>query len=315
MLRIAHIISPVNAAAGTELARVQPVTFETMRRAKAAAVDVAEVGLFTAQLPEDRPAVPEGFVPTPDLARALPDVLPASKRRLPLLADVLQRLYEATDADILIYTNADIALMPGFYRMVAQYAAKGYDAFAINRRRISSRFNSVAQLDGMYAEAGEMHPGYDTLVFHRALFEKFQLGNVAVGLPCVDMAFLHNLIAFSKNFRLFTGKHLTFHIGMELVKTWGNSAESDFNKTEALAVVKKLYPHYNIANFPGANLPFFSRHYKWLMNPNFHYPTMLRLDRAQSSVPRRPRTKQPKEENKEPRFEKLVKKIDFGDEY
>lgn len=315
MVRIAHILSPVNAAPGSELACVQPVTFETMRRAKAEAAGMAEVTLFTAQLPEDRPAVPEGFTATPDLDRALPDLCPGTKRRLPLLADVLQRLYESSDAEYFIYTNADIALMPVFYRMVAHYAGKGYDAFAINRRRISSRFHGVEQLDLMYAEAGEMHPGYDTLVFKRSLFEKFRLGYVALGLPFVDMVFVHNLVAFSSAFRLFTGKHLTFHIGMELVKAWGNTEERAFNRREALAVVRELYPHYQIANFPGAGLPFFRRHYKWLMTPNFHYPTMLRLDWQQRQVKRRAPEKQPKEENNEPRFERLVKKIDFGDEY
>jgi hypothetical protein len=166
----------------------------------------------------------------------------------------------------------------------------------------------------MYAEVGEPHPGFDMMVFHRSLFPNFKLGNVVIGLPFVDMAFIHNLIAFSKNFRLFTGKHLTFHVGTELVKSWGKSDEYAFNKKEALNVVRELYPHYNVAAFPGANLPFFTRHYKWLMHPNFHYPTMLRLDFAQKDQPRRPRMKQAKAEANQPAMERLVRRINFEDE-
>jgi hypothetical protein len=315
MLRIAHIVNPFIAPEGSEMHRVQPVTFETMRHAKAAAADVAEVELLAALFANDRDALPAGFTATPELTRSLADVLPGSKRQLPLLADVLERAVQTSQADYIVYTNVDIALMPGFYRMVAHYAAKGYDAFAINRRRISGRYNSVAQLDEMYAEAGETHTGFDTLVFHRDLFPKFILDTTVIGLPFVDMTFMHNLYAHATHFRLFTGKHLTFHIGMDLAKSWGNAPEMTFNKTQAVGVVKKLYPHYNISNFPGAYRGLFVRHFKWLMNPTFHYPTMLRLDFSQFSKPRRRPEKQPLTEVNQSWLEWLVKRVNFEDEW
>jgi hypothetical protein len=314
-ITIAHIVCPVNAPAGSELHRVQPVTFESMRRAKANAADVADVTLLTAQLPDDRAAVPHDFLRTPDLTHALNEILPSSKRRLPLLAEVIQSLHSHTTADYLIYTNADIAVMPGFYRMVAQYAAQGYDAFAINRRRITARFSGVEQLDQMYAEAGESHSGFDTFVFHRTLAPRFILQQVCIGLPFVDRAMIHNLYAHAEKFRLFTGKHLTFHIGMELVKNWGNATEVKFNETESLTVLKKLKPFFRIGAFPGANRNFFVRHFKWLMNPTFHYPTMLKLDLSQWNSPRPARVQQPKQETKQGFYEWLVRQINFDDDY
>lgn len=315
MLRITHIVNPFVAAEGSEMQRVQPITFETMRRAKALAADVAQVNLVAALFEADRMALPEGFTATVELNRSLADVCAGSKRKLPLLADILERAVHFQDADYIVYTNVDIALMPGFYRMVAHYAGKGFDAFAINRRRISGRFNSTAQLDEMYAEAGETHTGFDTLVFKKELFSKFELGNTVIGLPFVDMTFMHNFYAHAAQFRLFTGKHLTFHIGMDLAKSWGNAPDVAFNKAEAIAVVRKLYPHYKIGNLPGAYRNFFVRHFKWLMNPTFHYPTMFRLDFSQRNEPRRRPEKQALTEVNQSWLEWLVKRVNFEDEW
>lgn len=314
-ITIAHIISPVHAIEGSELHRVQPITFESMRRAKKQAADIAEVSLITAQLPADHAAVPADFHSTPDLSRSLKDALPVTNRKLPLLGDILQRACDNTEAEYIVYTNADIAVMPVFYRMVVHYINEGYDAFSINRRRITSRFSTIAQLDQMYAEIGECHTGFDTFVFKRSLYPKFFMGTVAVGLPFVDRALIHNLYAHASNFRLFTRKHLTFHIGMELVKDWGNSEEVRHNEKQSIEVLRKLKPDFKISAFPGANRNFFVRHWKWLMNPTFHYPTMLKLDLSQLNQPRRPRTKQPKQEVSQSWVEWLVKRINFDDEY
>src|SRR5688572_15475844 len=114
MLSFAHIVNPVIVPETSDLFFAQPITFETMRRARAAAQEVAEVALLTAQYPEDRPLVPDDFVATPDLERSALDLgefkIP---RKLPLVRDILDRLYEsAPQADFLIYTNVDIAVMP-----------------------------------------------------------------------------------------------------------------------------------------------------------------------------------------------------------
>jgi hypothetical protein len=313
MRSFAHTLNPFNASAGSRPAIAQPVTFESMRRAKKYAEGKVSVQLFTAQFPEDRNCVPVDFTATKDLDRSILDLANfSSRRKLPLLNDILTRLYESTDAEYLIYTNHDIALMPGFYVMCDHFASKGYDAFAINRRRIPARFNSVDQLEEMYAEAGETHTGYDTLVFKRSLFPRFIMENVVIGIPFGDTTLIHNLYAHAENFRLFTEKHLTFHIGMELVPKWGDHDQYKFNSREFHKALKKLYPLFRIENFPGASLPFLKRHFKWLMNPTFHYPTMLKLDFSQLGNKRR---KYPEDERKKEKWLNwIIRRVNFPDE-
>ena len=95
---------------------------------------------------EDCSAVPADFVPTPVLERSVLDFveLPPTVggRKLPLLRDILDRLYEgAKDADYLIYSNIDIGLRPDFYLEVARLIEDGSDAFLIGRRIVSTEFN------------------------------------------------------------------------------------------------------------------------------------------------------------------------------
>lgn len=316
MRKIAHIINPVNAPAGSELARVQPVTFASIRRAMQEAEGKVNVKFFTAQFAEDHPVVPSWAEKTPDLERSLMDFGTFGRtRKLPVLKDILDRLYAASDAEYFVYSNADICLMPSFYNVIDAYASKGYDAFAINRRRITNRFTSPEELELMYAEAGEKHPGYDTLVFRRDLYPKFSLGNVCVGIPFFDTVLIHNFYAHAQQFRLFTGKHLTFHLGMELIRQWGDADHYRHNAKEYRAVRKELYPLFRIENFPGANLPFFVRHFKWLFNPTFHYPTMLRLDFSQLGRKRRPRKKREVKGMRNRYFEFMSRHINFDDEF
>jgi hypothetical protein len=289
MLRISHILNPVAAQEGSELAIAQPITFATLLRAKEEAKDCAQVNHYIVQYAEDGNIAPVEFKRLPDLTRSIRDFGTfQSSRRLPVFTDILKAAYDAGEADYIVYTNADIAAMPFLYRAIATFAKKGYDAFAINRRCISSRFSSIDQLDEMYAEVGHIHTGYDTIVFRRELFPKFNLGNVCIGIPFFDTILMYNLYAFSKSFRLFTDKHLTFHIGLELVKKWGDNDQYTHNTKEYLTALHVIYPHLRIENIPGAGLSFFRRHYKWLMNPTFHYPTMLRLDLSQIGSKRRP---------------------------
>ncbi|MGL4596148.1 MAG: hypothetical protein ACRCYO_01395, partial [Bacteroidia bacterium] len=100
-----------------------------------------------------------------------------------------------------------------------------------------------------------------------------------------------NLIAHASKFRLFTQKHLTFHVGMELVKNWGSADQVAHNRKAYRSVLKSLEPHLNLVNMPGASLSFFTRHFKWLMNPTYHYPTLLRLDLQQWNRVRKPKMK------------------------
>lgn len=242
MRKIAHIINPVKAAKTSDLFVAQPVTFETMRAAREFARGKVAVELYTAQYPEDRPFVPEGFTPTRDLDRSVMDLGSfREKRKLPLIKDILDRLYEAVDAEYMIYTNVDIALMPHFYLAVDKFIDEGHDAFVINRRTISGRRKLVKDIPLMYAELGKPHPGHDCFVFRRDAYGKFKLGLPCVGVSLVGRVLIMNLFCHSKRFREFSGEHLTFHIGDD--RSWMSARLSDYaehNRKEALAVLAEL---------------------------------------------------------------------------
>ena len=60
------------------------------------------------------------------------------KKRLPLIADILQQAYEATDAEWLVYSNSDIGLQRDFYTFVFRSLNKKspFSAMAVNRVEI-----------------------------------------------------------------------------------------------------------------------------------------------------------------------------------
>lgn len=239
MRQIAHIINPVIVDESSDLFFAQPITFETMKRAKEFAKEHVGVTLFSAQYPKDRSFVPEGLQVTPDLDRSVLDLGTFNKpRKLPLLKDILDRLYEESGADFLVYSNADIALMPYFYVSVNSIIDEGYDAFVINRRTISKRYNNVNQVYLMFAQAGEQHPGYDCFVFKRSLYPSFRLGSACIGANWIGRVLITNLICHSVKFRVFGDLHLTFHVGDD--RNWKVPINSDYDKHNEAELYKIL---------------------------------------------------------------------------
>ena len=114
-------------------------------------------------------------------------------RKLPLIADLVQRLYSGSSAPYLIYTNVDIIVHPTFYQQVAARIRSGLDAFIINRRRIPNHYRSLEDLPKIFALDGASHPGFDCFVFHRSLYSKFRMGRICVGIPFIEMIFSQNL--------------------------------------------------------------------------------------------------------------------------
>ena len=213
-MNFAHIVNPVLVDQSSDLFIAQPITFETMRRAQAYASSSLKVKLYSAQYAEDKVVVPAGFAQTADLDRSVLDVAQFKvQRKLPLLADILERLYSASDADYFIYSNVDIALQPSFYVAVNDFIQAGYDSFVINRRTISADYSAVSEPDQMYADRGVPHRGWDCFVFPRRWYPQFKLFNVCLGARRVGLALLANLVAFSGQFRELQDEHLTFHIG------------------------------------------------------------------------------------------------------
>lgn len=243
MLSFAHIVNPVIVSESSDLFLAQPVTFETMRRARAVARNVADVVLLSAQFPEDRTLVPDDFVATPDLERSALDLGDFKiRRKLPLVKDIFDRLYEhAPHADFLIYTNVDIALMPHFYTAVERYIDQGLDALVINRRTIPAKYEGIDALPLMYAQVGKPHSGYDCFVFRRDLYPSFELGNLFIGAPHVGSALRINLLCNAGGFKRFKNLHLTFHLGNDQV--WRSDEFDDYEKWN-MAEFEQVLSHY-----------------------------------------------------------------------
>jgi hypothetical protein len=264
-IKLAHLVNCFQPRPGSEFSFVQSITLESMLRAKAKAP--CQVQLLSAHFEEDQAVVPEGFISTPFLQRSVRDVwMDDQLPPLPLIADLLQNLYEASDADYLIYTNIDIALQPHFYAAVLSFIQQGHDAFIINRRRIPATYNSIDQLPQMYAEGGKPHPGFDCFVFKRELFPKFVLGEVCIGIPFIEILFGQNLFCFAQKFKLFEEEHLTFHIGEDIFKP-RNPRLLTHNRAEFWAAVKSLWPHLNSRKFPYGEKPLPIRLWKWGLHP------------------------------------------------
>lgn len=274
---IAHIINPVKVKESSDLFVAQPITFESMRIAKETAKDI-KVELLSTQYEEDIEIIPDYFNKTANLDRSVLNISSFSKeRKLPLLKDILDRVYENSDAEYLIYTNVDITVLPNFYSTVASVIGKGHDAFMINRRRIPKTYAKPEELPLIWAEMGKSHPGFDCFVFHRDLYPKFELGNICIGVPFIEAALAHNLYAFAKNFKLFDNLHLTVHIGMKVMGQF----DKDYywhNRNEFNKLIKTLKPHLKAGALPYADDGFLKRTIKRGLNPSIFTKLALELE-------------------------------------
>ena len=214
MITIGHIINTVAVAPASDLGQAQPITLETMRIAREFAAPDQGVSLYAVQDQSESPAaLPGCFTSSRGWSVVLDVRTFRVKRKLPLISDILDTLYESSRADYLVYTNVDIALMPYFYRTVACLLQKGYDAFAINRRTIAE----AGQLPLMFAALGESHKGYDCFVFQRDMYPRFRLGSICVGPhgsagPCLPTLLpgapgLQSFGIFTSRFTLGTHRH------------------------------------------------------------------------------------------------------------
>jgi len=233
-MRISHIINPVAVDNSSDLFIAQPVTFKSMQVARDYSHDQVSTNIYSAQYAEDRALVPDHLKTTTDLQRSVLDFGNfQKKRKLPLIKDILDRLYASDDSDVMIYSNVDIALMPHFYISVMKIIESGYDAFVINRRTIPKNFTTPEQLYLMYPQMGEKHPGYDCFVFKRNMYPEFNLGKAVIGANWIGRVLISNLICHAKRFNVFEDLHLTFHIGDDRSwKTPENSAFDNHNEKE-----------------------------------------------------------------------------------
>jgi len=160
--KIAHIVNPFKADELSDLHTAQPITYETMRIAREfAKTKGVDVELFATCYEEDKEMVPDDFKATRYLTRSMLDKGRFNKKRkLPFFRDILERLYESSDADYFIQTNVDIGLMPNFYVTVNEIINNaGYDVFCINKRVIPNPYTEIDEIPMMYAEIGKEHNG------------------------------------------------------------------------------------------------------------------------------------------------------------
>jgi hypothetical protein len=275
---IAHLINPVRSPIARELTYAQPLTFESMRRAAAEAADVARVDLLTAQYPEDHEIIPPYFTRTRDLNRSVADLHDFSvHRKLPLIGDLVHRLYTGSIAPYLIYTNVDIILHPSFYREVVGRIKTGLDAFIINRRRVPDHYRSIDDLPVICASRGEAHPGFDCFIFHRSLYPWFRFGRVCVGIPFIEMIFSQNLFCYAQRFALFDRDFLTFHVGMEIFKK-RDPEYLNFNKEEFWRTIRLLELDLDSRKLPWGRRNVFYRMLRWGLHPAIPIRLALMLE-------------------------------------
>jgi hypothetical protein len=252
MVAIAHIINPVLVQPASDLFIAQPITFKTMEIAKEFARETVDVTLFSAQYPEDHAQVPTWFQKTPDLDRSILDIKRFYKsRKLPLIKDICDRLFAATQADYLIYTNVDIALMPHFYITVARIIKQGYDAFVINRRTISQTYETIEDIPLMYSEIGKSQGGHDCFIFRRDVYPNYDLGTACIGVEKVGKVMLLNLIFHAKRFIEYNDLHLTFHLGND--RTWKSPDLTDYfehNEAELSRIFNSYAATHSLPNHP-----------------------------------------------------------------
>jgi hypothetical protein len=272
-LFIGHIVNPVAVKRSRDLYTAQPITFESMKIAKEYARGEVDVRQYASFYPEDERIVPPYFEKTPVLQRSIGDIKSFKvRKKLPLIKDILDRLYEACNADYFIYTNVDIALMPFFYLTVKKIIENGYDGFLINRRTLSQEYHSIDQLPLMYADFGETHPGHDCFVFKREIYPWFILGRSCPGVSRFARFLMANIIAFSQRYMEFKQLHATFHIGDD--RNWNGPDYNEYyyhHVPELVDVFKKLEASPHVVR-PGELMAFYQLNIKQIWGNAANYP-------------------------------------------
>lgn len=218
-VRIVHCFNPLAPPAGSDLNAAQPLTFESVRRAIAMAADVAEVEAVSTCFADEEHVVPTWMRKLEPLDRSIADLHPGEiNRRLPLLADLFDRFGTAgDDFDIGIYSNIDIAVMPHFYRFIAERWNLGFRSMVINRRIVDIP-PEAPTLDTLYTALGRDHQGHDCFVFPWAAVPNFRFDEVCLGAPPVGKSMFWVTQLSAQPFREYRTEHLTFHLGDD--KPW-----------------------------------------------------------------------------------------------
>lgn len=242
-MKVVHIVNPVKVPESSDLFLAQPVTFASMQKAKAKLSSNHQVTLVAACYEEDMVTAPDFMDKKFNLERSVLDCGDFLKRRkLPLIGDIISSASDL-EYDYLIYTNVDIALMPWFYERLVDRINEGYDSFIINRRTLTTDYTEPKDLDKMYSQAGQVHPGLDCFVMSKDVVQKLVLSEVCIGVTFIGKVLEANCLTHSSKFKVFKHEHMTFHLGDD--KVWENPDLQDYrehNKKHMKAALLKLLP-------------------------------------------------------------------------
>lgn len=237
-MKIAHIINPVKVPENhpSYLYYAQPITFMSIIKAKEYAeshVKDLTIELFTTQYEEDREIIPSDFKILSNLEKNVHDYfdLKNKNKKLPLLRDIIQKLYDNSDADYFVYSNADITLMPNFYEYVVGRINNGCTSLCIHRCDIPKyksgevKFDATTEDYALMCKASGTHTfGHDCFVFPRSCVPKLTLSNVFVGFPPVGTVMKNQLKRHCSGFReVHSKERMTFHLGAD--KAWSKKTE------------------------------------------------------------------------------------------
>ena len=120
----------------------------------------------------------------------------------------------------------------------------------------------------MYAELGKSHPGFDCFIFKQPLLEKLHLNGICIGVPFLEVSLLHNLLAVAENPKIIFDKHLSFHIGMNVL----GFKKDDYYFHNKTTYFTKIHPEiknkFDITKFPYEDEKKLTRLIKWILNPS-----------------------------------------------
>lgn len=237
-ITFAHIINPVKVEPdnASYLYIAQPVTFQSMLNAQNYCKNIVDITLYTAQYPEDREIISTGFNITSNLTKSIHDYanFDDKSKKLPRLIDIIQKLYDNSEADYFIYSNADIGVQKKFYILIKRLVESGHDSICIHRNDLPKETEELGVLDvskldkiyNMKSTSTELHPGHDCFVFKRDIVPKLNLGNVFIGYPPVGTVLREQIKANSNNFCELDGTvNLTFHLGTDV--SWSSYTKTN----------------------------------------------------------------------------------------
>jgi len=235
-MKFAHLINPFKCAEDNSsyLYYAQPITFKSMYNAQLEALKVGiDIKLYTVNYPEDDEIIPEYFIKLPHLKKSTMSEFPkiARNRKLPIIQEMFNSILQNSDADYIIFTNSDIGVQKNFYKKVNEFIHKdNLKSFIINRRDNIPKFKDKKRLtdknlDIIYKEIGQTHPGKDCFIMHRKILEKINMNLMFTGYPPWGYTLHRCMEKIDKKTHLYTNKYLTFHLGCD--RSWKKKVKSE----------------------------------------------------------------------------------------